>query len=188
MSHAAAMVPPVHACPDCGNHDMRVRVVDGGPVHECGLCGARFGERRSVEALADADEARGRGVAAAIWPLVRVLERLAGLCVRTSGAGDHAVRTLPFVELGATSQDSLVQLENLAKSLRLAAGALRLHWIVEVEYQHHLAFVLKPRHGGGAVLASMVRDADLDVDVLRRQLERDMRLSWWRHAGHGLPG
>jgi hypothetical protein len=152
---------PVQTCPECGNHDMTVRVVDGAPVHECGLCFARFGERRAV---------------------VRVLERLPGLCVRTSGAGEALARTLPFVELGVTTPEALVQLENLAKSLLLSAGATRLHWVVEVAYQHHLAFVLKPRHGGGPVPAAEVRDAGIDVDVLRRAIERDSRLSWWRHA------
>ncbi len=162
---------------------MRVRTVDGAAVHECGLCGARFGARAAVDVLTVADEARARGIAAGIWPLVRVLERLPGLCVRVAAAGDVAAATLPFVELGATSPEALVQLENLAKALCLAAGSLRLHWIVEVEYQHHLAFVLKPRHGGGAVAAAMVRDAGIDCEVLPRLLDRDTRLSWWRHAG-----
>lgn len=166
---------------------MRVRVVDGSPVHECGLCGARFGDRRAVTSLGDAEEARGRGIAAGIWPLVRVLQRLPGLVVRSSLAGDDLARTLPFVELGVASAECLHQLENLAKSLRLCSAGLHLHWIVEVEYQHHLAFVLKPRHGGGVVTSAMVRDAALDVEVLWQQLERDMRLSWWRHAGPGLP-
>jgi hypothetical protein len=39
---------------------MRVRVQAGTPIHECGRCGARFGERLAVEALDDAVEARHR--------------------------------------------------------------------------------------------------------------------------------
>jgi len=42
-------------------------------VHECCLCFARFGERLAVESLHDAEEARLRGVASGIWPLVRAL-------------------------------------------------------------------------------------------------------------------
>jgi len=167
---------------------MRVRVVDGASIHECALCGARFGDRRAVASLADAEEARLRGVDAAVWPLVRGLERLPGLCVRSAAGGDLEARTLPFVELCATAAEALHQLENLAKSLRLGASALRLHWIVEVEYQHHLSFVLKPRHPGGPVSAAEARDARLDLDVLFRQLERDMRLKWWRHAAAGPNG
>jgi hypothetical protein len=179
---------PVTTCPECGNHDVAVRLVDGVPVHECGLCGERFGPRIVERASVDAVEARARGIEPGIWPLVRVLGRLGGLAVRASAAADEVARTLPFVELRATSADALVQLENLGKSLQLAAGALRLHWVVEVEYHHHLVFVLKPRHGGGAVAAQAARDAAADVDALRKLLERDLRLSWWRHTGPGPVG
>ncbi len=162
---------------------MRAHIVAGACIHECGLCGARFGERHAVEALADAEEARSKGVDFAVWPLVRALERLPGLYVRGAAGADGGAGTLPRVELGATSGDALVQLENLAKSLLLGASALHRHWVIEVEYQHHLAFVLKPRHGGGGVTAAEVRDANLDLEVLRRHLERDVKLRWWRHAG-----
>lgn len=161
---------------------MLVRTAGGAPIHECGLCGARFGDRQAIEALADEEQARARGVPAAVWPLARVLEQLPGLHVRESAAGDAAPPTLPFVELGVADHKALVQLENLVKSLQLGASALRCHWVVEVEYRRHLAFVLKPRHGGGAIAPSFVRDAQLDLELLRRHLERDRRLGWWRHA------
>jgi hypothetical protein len=175
----------VHTCLECGNSDMRVRSVDGAPVHECALCGARFGDRRALTTLQDADMAATRGIAGGIWPLVRVLERQVGVAVRSSAAADRERGTLPFVELGATSAACLVTLENLAKSLRLAVDTLRLPWVIEVDYQQHLAFVLRPRLFDGAVHPALVRDADLDVEVLWRQLERDMRLGWWRHAAPG---
>lgn len=162
---------------------MHVRVADGIPIHECGLCGARFGERIAVERLDDAEEAKARRVDVDVWPLVRALDRLPGLLVRDAGGGDIANKTLPFVELGSASAASLLQLENLAKSLLLGAGALRRHWILEVEYHRHLSFVLKPRHDGGWVTPEQVRDARLDLDVLRRHLERDVKLQWWRHVG-----
>jgi hypothetical protein len=167
---------------------MAVRVLDGAPVHECGLCGARFGDRAAVASLQDADEARTRGIAASIWPLVRVLERLPGLSVRAAQAADADAATLPFVELRATSADCLGQLENVCKSLRLAAGALRRRWLLEVGYVHTLVFVLKPARDGGPVTRAEVRDAGLDVDVLWRQLERDMSLPFWRHATAPPPG
>jgi len=186
-----AMVGALDTCPECGNHDMRVRVVDGLSVHECGLCEARFGDRRALTNLADAEEAHLHGVDRVVWPLVRTLRPLPGLCVRKSAGGDLDARTLPFVELGATGIEALHQLENLAKFLRLSAGGLRLHWIVEVEYQHHLAFVLKPRHPGGAVSLGEARDARIDLEVLAKHLARDTQLAWWRHAadaGHGHGG
>ncbi|MBL8751135.1 MAG: hypothetical protein JNK78_18400 [Planctomycetes bacterium] len=175
-------------CLECGNQDMRVRVAGGTPIHECALCGARFGDRDAIEALADAEEAKARGVSPLVWPLCRALDRLPGIVVREAHAGDADTRVLPFVEIGAASSDALVQLENLAKSLQLAAAELRGHWVVEVEFRRHLAFVLKPRHGGGSVGREQVRDAQLDLDVVRRHFERDGKLGWWRHAGTGRSG
>lgn len=186
--HLEAIVLAVDICPECGNRDMSVRVADGVPIHECGLCGAHFGERRVVERIDDAEEARQRGVAVEVWPLVRALDRLQGLVVRDACAGDAVQMTLPFVELAVTSPAALLQLENLAKSLLLGAGALKRHWILEVEYHRHLSFVLKPRHGGGYVTPEQVRDARADLDRLRRHLERDVKLQWWRHADERVNG
>ncbi|MGB3967379.1 MAG: hypothetical protein WBO45_11680, partial [Planctomycetota bacterium] len=148
----------------------------------CGLCGARYGDRAAVARLRDLDDAARSGVEPGIWPLVGALQQLPDLSVRASGAGDAAARTLPWVELGAAGPAALVQLENLVKVLRLAAGSLRLHWVIEVEYQHHLAFVLKPRHGGGPVAPATVEQGAADVLTLRQHLERARRLQWWRHA------
>jgi hypothetical protein len=185
---AGAILPPVHTCPECGNHDMRVRVVDGAAIHECGLCSARFGARAAVESLDSADEAARSGVDASVWPLVRVLRQLPGLCVRSSQGGEVEARTLPFVELGVTSAAALLQFENLAKSLRLGLGAVRLQWVLEIQYHHQLVVVLKPRHPGGPVSLGEARDAQIDLDVLGRQFERDRRLRWWRHADGGANG
>ena len=179
------MVAAVQVCPECGNHGMDARVVAEATVHECTLCGARIGDPAALAALDDLEQARARGIAVGVWPLVRALERLAGVCVRAARAPDGEARTLPFVELGATSGEALRELENLCKSLQLAASALRLHWVVELEYQRHLAFVLKPRHGGGPVALATVHDAAHDAEVLAQRLDRDRRLAWWRHAGDG---
>jgi hypothetical protein len=176
------MVCGVHTCADCGNSDVRVLVADSAVVHECGLCGARFGDRAAIAALEDRQAAAERGLSPLVWPLVRALEALPGLHVRSAVAGGLTPPTLPFVELGAGDQRVLLQLENLAKSLQLGAGALRCHWIVEVEYHRHLVFVLKPRHAGGPIAPEFVRDAQQDLGPLRRQLERDCRLGWWRQA------
>lgn len=178
----------MQACPECGNHTLAVRLVDGAPLHECGLCGACFGGRRVVAAATDADEAGRRALPVAVWPLVRELERLPGLCVRACGAGGSATSPLPFVELGLTSPHGVVQLENVLKSLRLGAVGLRLPWVVEVEFRQHLAFVLQPRPGVGSAAALSAEHARADLAVLAAQIERDRRLSWWRHAGDGGAG
>lgn len=175
----------METCPECGNTALQVRSAGSARIHECGLCGAQFGDHAALTELADRAAAAQRGVAWPIWPLVRVLEALPGLAVRDSQAGGLQPPTLPFVELGGADARVLVQLENLAKSLQLGAGGLRCHWVVEVEYRRHLAFVLKPRHGGGPVAVEHARDAQHDLDRLRRNLERDVRLGWWRHAAAG---
>lgn len=182
------MVAAVDECPECGNRDMRVIVAAGAPIQECGLCGARFGDRIAIERLDDAEEARRRGVDVDVWPLVRAFDRVPGLQVREASGGDDERGTLPFVHLGATSPGALVQLENLTKSLLLGAGSLRRHWILEVEYRRSLVFALKPRHTGGPVPPEQVRDARLDLDVLRRHLERDVKLQWWRPVAPGENG
>lgn len=167
---------------------MKVVLVDGLPLHECQLCFTRFGDRRALQRHADTEESRRLGVDPLVWPLARALDCLPGLRVRTSGGADAARRTLPFVEVVPTSAQALVQLENLAKSLRLGARGLRCHWVVEVEFQNHLSFVLKPRPGGAHLGEQTVADTTHDLDVLRRQVERDQRLSWWRHAEDGDSG
>lgn len=167
---------------------MKVVLVDGLPLHECQLCCARFGDRRAVETLSDGEESRRRGVDAAVWPLARTLDYLPGLRVRSSGGADARTRTLPFIEMVGTDARALVQLENLAKSLRLGARGQRCHWVIEVEFQSNLGFVLKPRLGGPHLGEQTVLDVEHDLDVLRRQVERDQRLSWWRHVEPGRSG
>ncbi|MFM1872943.1 MAG: hypothetical protein RL398_2365 [Planctomycetota bacterium] len=170
------------SCPECGNHDMRVRLLDGSPVHVCGLCGAEFGDRTANDQLHDQEEAHDHGFDPVVWPLVRTLLKLPGITVREASAGDPELAALPFVEIGSRQADeALLQLENLAKALLLGARQLDCHWVIEVEYRRHLAFVLKPRHGGGEVPLKLVRDARADLDRLRRQLERDVELGWWQH-------
>ena len=160
-------------CPECGNHDLEFRVEDGITIRECGLCGERIGERRAVAAASDREEAAARGFAAEVWPLVRVLRQMPGLTVVAADAGSVSDDRLPRVTLAPTSADALVQIENLALSLQLGEGQLLCPWLLVVEYQRHLAFVLQPQ--GGALT-----DARLDLGTLRSHLERGMRLSWWR--------
>jgi hypothetical protein len=182
IADGADIVLPVQSCPDCGNHGLSVRLVDGVSVRECELCGARFGERQAVAALGDRDEAKARGIDGDVWPLVRTLSALPGIVVRRSMGVSSPPPTLPFVEVALGTADGLLQLENLAKSLRLAAGTLQLHWQLVVEFQQNLLFVLKPHHPGGPVTAAEAQAAAADVDRLARQIGRDQRLSWWRHA------
>ncbi|MCB9885064.1 MAG: zf-TFIIB domain-containing protein [Planctomycetes bacterium] len=174
-------------CPDCGNHDMRVRLLDGSPVFRCELCGGEFGDRAASESLRDTLEAQHHGFDPLVWPLVRALNQLPGLVVGEASAGDEERAVLPSVEIAVRNEDCLLQLENLAKALLLGAAAMSCHWVVEVEYRRHLAFVLKPRFPG-EVTARTVRDAQGDLERLRRQLERDQKLGWWQHPPEAMNG
>ena len=168
---------PVQTCPECGNHDMQVRVLDGATVHECGFCGARFGDAQAIAKLESRTEAATAGVDEHVWPLVQVLSRLPGLTVGDSSGGSVAKYSMPRVELLASGDGALVQIENLTKALRLMAGSLRCMWQITVHYDRALTFVLAAT-GSGASL----RDARIDLEALARRVERDSRLTWWRHA------
>lgn len=170
-------------CPECGNSDVAIAMVDGLPVHECGLCQALFGDHRAVEAMQSRRAAAAAGVDPRIWPVVAVLDRQPGMRVVRSHGGDLQGSTLPFVQVAVQGSDGLLQLENLAKSLLLAARGHLLHWVVEVEYQSRLLFAVKPRHGGGPVAVAQVRDAWQDLERIGRELARDVKLSWWQTPG-----
>ncbi|MFT4511681.1 MAG: hypothetical protein ACI89X_002329 [Planctomycetota bacterium] len=154
---------------------MRPVKLDSGTVIECGLCGEQFGERRAVTSSSLSEEAEQRRIDAMIWPLARILERLPGMDLGATCAGTAG--TLPYVDLVVVGQDALLQVENLAKSMRLATGSLRCRWRIEARFEHTLVFLIAP-----AVKDTTLRDARIDIEVLAQGIERDMRLTWWRHA------
>lgn len=155
---------------------MRVVERDGASVHECGLCYATFGDRRAVRGAELSGEAQARGIDDEIWPLARVLEQLPGFTLGNCSGGGRG--KLPFVDLVVSGQEALVQLENLAKALRLGAGSLRCRWLLEARFEHTLVIAVKADGD-----EPLLRDARIDVDALAQQIERDSRLTWWRHAG-----
>ncbi|MCA8954224.1 MAG: hypothetical protein KDE27_32245 [Planctomycetes bacterium] len=166
----------MESCPECGNHDLSVTVVDGAAIRECRLCGHRFGERAAVAALAERDDGLEHGFDGFVWPLVRVLRSLRGLTVAAASGGDPVSGELPAVRLAPAGVRALAELENLATSLRLGGGALHCEWVIEVQGERGLTFLLRPR------ASALARDAQLDLATLTRQIERDRRLSWWQRA------
>ena len=154
---------------------MRSVALDGATLMECGLCGEQFGDRRAVMDQALADEATERGIDKIIWPLARLLGQLPGLSLAGAAAGT-SMRP-PSVELVVTGQDALLQIENVAKALRLAAGSLRCQWNIVARFEHSLVFCVAPVATSGSL-----RDARGDIGVLAQHIERDMRLRWWRCA------
>lgn len=168
-------------CPECGNHDMRPVKLDSGTVIECGLCGEQFGERRAVTSSILTSEAERRRIDPMIWPLARILERLPGTDLGATSAGSG--EALPYVDVVVVGQAALLQIENLAKAMRLAEGSLRCRWRIEARFEHTLVFLITPN-----VKGSTLRDARIDIEVLAQAIERDMRLTWWRHANTAEKG
>lgn len=174
-------MPPV--CEECGNRALVAVVRDGAEYFECELCGALAGEDSVVLAAQLRREARERGYDPIVYPLVDTLERVVGLRVTRASAGVPAQRTWPFVQMRGVDERTMHAVENLVKSLSLgAAGSGGMHWVVEVEYQAHLTFTLKPRfhRDPDRIDAAMVEHAQRDLERLRANIERHAHLSWWR--------
>jgi hypothetical protein len=171
----------MEVCPECGSEQMATVTLEGRQVLECGLCGSLGGDLDNVEHVLTIRQARDVGVDPQVWPLVRALGRLPGIHVLYSHGGDAGARTLPLVQMQLHGPQAEKQLENIAKLLVLSAAAHRLHWVVEVEYLHGLVFTLKPRLDPQKAAGEAVALARQDLQRLRRDLERDMHLSWWQH-------
>lgn len=170
-------------CDECGNRSLTTVTRDGGLVLECELCGALSGDDAAVERVRLSREAQDRGHDPVVYPMVRAIERIAGLRVARAGAGDPAQRTWPFVQMHGTDGRALQGIENLVKSLALGAtNSGGMHWVVEVEYQARLTFTLKPRfhRDTDRIDAQLVHVAQRDLQRLCANLERHMHLSWWR--------
>ena len=171
----------VDTCPECGNSDLQACVMDGAAYVVCGLCGERFGQRHVLESVSDREEAVHQGYEVAVWPLVRALLPLQGLAIEAAEAGDVERDSGPSVTLSPRAQHGLQELENLGRSLRLAAGSLHLEWVIEVDCERRLAFVLRARVRA-AWSAAALRQAHLDIETLARDLERNRKLQWWQQA------
>ena len=170
-------------CEECGSSNLQWQRIEGVETLVCGLCGSVAGDDEASARALQALEARAKGHHPDVWPLVKALDRIRGLHVVRSDPGDPEARTWPFVQMVATEPKAApTALENLVKSLALGAPGHDVHWVVEVEYQTRLLFTLKCRFHRDVdrVGRELLLRARQDLDRVRRNLERDMRLSWWR--------
>lgn len=172
--------PRMDSCLECGNQTVLPKTYDGRPVLECDLCGALSGGAATVATVERAREAKHSGVDESVFALHRAIESLEGLFVTHSDGGDRARKKLPSVRWSALDARGLVQLENLAKSLRLCERETSVAWTIECEFLHGLEFALVPRLAAAAVREADVALAQADLAVLARSIARDSRLSWWR--------
>jgi len=169
----------MESCPECGCSRIHARVRHGIAVRECDLCGALVDDDPAAQQVRLLQAARAHGADPLLWPLLQTLGELPGLRVLASHFGDAAALSVPFVQWSVSGAGGLLQVENVAKSLALAARSHRLHWVLEAEYLNCLAFTLKPRVDPAAVSASIVAAARADLQALHEDLARNRRLSWW---------
>jgi hypothetical protein len=176
-------------CDECGTRNLAPVVLEGLRVLECGLCGALAGDDHAVSRLLHIREARESGIHPDVYPLIRVLGKILHFTVVSSHGGDAEARVWPFVQMGIEHPDAIGGLENLAKSLAMSARGHDIHWVIEVEYRHRLVFTLKPRfhRDPDRIGPDLVRAARADMERIRRNLERDMRLGWWRESQGSVP-
>jgi hypothetical protein len=165
-------------CSECGNRAVTARQYDGVTVLECDLCGALGGTRAAVQQVEEARLARAAGIDPRVFSLHRAIGALPSLQVHAAGAGDAMSQRLPFVSWQVVDARGLVQLENLTKSLQLAAPSLGVPWCIQVEFRTALTFVLQPQVRDGV---ADIRLAQADLPILAHAIARDSRLQWWRH-------
>ncbi|MBL8896590.1 MAG: hypothetical protein JNM84_03130 [Planctomycetes bacterium] len=170
-------------CPECGS-DLLVEVVgSAGRLLECGLCGELCGDDALVGPELLRREARDRGLDPRVHDFARRLEIVPGLRIDRVVGGDAREGTWPtvFFHLGPVG---FPWLEPLTQSLALATHGAKLRWSLELQYQHRLELLFRPRLLGERrrFSAEEIEDAYADLDRCARALERDRLSSWWRPA------
>jgi hypothetical protein len=179
----AAEVGVVDDCPECGS-DLLVEVAGrGGRLFECGLCGELSGDDALVAVEMLRREARERGLDPRVHAFARQLEAVPGLRLDRVVGGDAREGTWPtlFFHL---SHAGHAWLEPLAQSLALATHSAHLRWSLEVQYQHRLELLFRPRLLGErrSFEAAEIELAYADLERCARGLDRDRLASWWRPA------
>jgi hypothetical protein len=168
-------------CEECGSRQVRPATVEGVRLLRCDLCGDLRGKDEDVALAALRAEARERGFAPEVYPLVRALESVPTFRIDAASAGREETAEYPFVFLRLEPQ-GLRDLERLLTSLEMANRTTRRRWVVECSLQRGLLFILRPRFWKAvqAITAQDVREARADLAPLADALARDVTLSWWR--------
>lgn len=168
-------------CPECGSDSWVDHPGAPGRVRECELCGELWGEEGAVLELLRGRAAAERGLDPRVFRFVEGLERVPGLRVDRVEGGDGAARTWPTVFFHLTGVGP-AWLSALVHSLGLSDRGAHFRWSLELQYQHGLEYLFRPRLLGGRT--GFDRDeldrAFADLERFGAGLERDRRASWWR--------
>jgi hypothetical protein len=171
----------VAVCEECGSHRVDLRSVEGVDVEECALCGHLQGDDARVARVEGRREARGRGFAPEVYPLVQALEQVPTFRVDAASAGDEGRRDYPFVFL-RLEPTGLKDLERLLTAIDMANHATKRRWVVECALQRGLLFILRPRFWKpvAEISAADIRESRSDLDVLAATLRQNVAAPWWR--------
>lgn len=170
-------------CPECGSDLMRELPGSGAKLYECELCGELAGDDALLVAEMLRREAEARGIDPRVLAFVRQLEAIEGVTVDRVVGGDAEERTWPTIFFHLSVRGH-AWLEPLSQSLALSTHDASLRWSLEIQYQHRLEFLFRPRLFGPAkpFTAADLEQAFVDLDRCARGLDRDRLASWWRAA------
>lgn len=168
-------------CDECGSSQVDEAEVEGVVVGVCRLCGHLHGDQERVARVRERQEARERGLDPAVFPLVKVLERVPTFVVVAATAGRPARGEYPFVFL-RVKEGGLGDVERLLTSLEMANRTTKRRWVVECTLQRGLLFILRPRFWKPVldIDAADISEARADLPVLAGTLQRDVELGWWQ--------
>jgi hypothetical protein len=173
----------VIACDECGSRQVAESEVEGIWLQRCALCGHLQGDASRVAVAEERIEARERGYAPEVYPLVKALESVPTFRVAGASAGRPGTGEYPFVFL-RLDPGGLRDLERLLTSLEMANRATKRRWVVETTLQRGLLFILRPRFWKRVqeITTTDVEESRSDLAVLAAAIARDARLSWWSDA------
>jgi hypothetical protein len=168
-------------CDVCGSHNVSRRQVEGFLLFECNLCGNLEGDDHAIERIEELRAGRARGLDDEVVPLVTALERAGCFRLVQASAGNPRRNESPYVFFTLTKNDTRY-IEQLLRSLELANRETKLRWLIQLELQKEIVYILRPRfwRPPSEISPDDLRVARKDLQTLARCLRRDLALSWWR--------
>lgn len=168
-------------CDACGSHNVSRREVEGHLLYECNLCGNLEGDDQTIARIEELREGRARGLDDEVVPLVAALESTGVFRLVQASAGNPRRNESPHVFFSLTKNDTSY-IERLLRSLELANRETKLRWLIQLQLQNEIVYILRPRfwRPPSDVAPEDIRVARRDLATLARCLRRDLALSWWR--------
>ena len=158
-------------CENCGSSDIKATVIEGYKVDECEVCQQLHGDPESIESILEIREAKELGIAPQIYPLHKILQKVAGFCNEYSCSGFAQEKVPPYISFRVVD-NGYKNLEKLAAEMVTINKATNVHWILEASYQRRLVFILKPNfhHDPYHISPEQISLAQKDLAVIHEHL------------------